>query len=45
VLLDESPDGLIALTRDGPDSIVEPRARDMFGYAAEEAVGRASSRN
>jgi PAS domain S-box-containing protein len=41
LLLDESPDALIALTREGRIRSWNRGAHDMFGYAAGEAVGRA----
>src|SRR3979409_113294 len=41
LLLDESPDALIALTPEGRIRSWNRGARDIFGYAAEEAVGRA----
>ena len=41
LLLDESPDALIALTLEGRIRSWNRGAHDMFGYAAEEAVGRA----
>ena len=40
-LLDESPDTLIALTLEGRIQSWNRGAHDMFGYTAEEAVGRA----
>ena len=40
-LLDESPDTLIALTLEGRIESWNRGAHDMFGYTAEEAVGRA----
>jgi protein-histidine pros-kinase len=40
LLLDESPDPLIALTLEGRIQFWNRGARDMFGYTAEEAVGR-----
>jgi PAS domain S-box-containing protein len=41
LLLDESPEPLIALTLEGRIQFWNRGAHDMFGYAAEEAVGRA----
>ena len=41
LLLDESPDPLIALTLEGRIQFWNRGAHEMFGYAAEEAVGRA----
>jgi protein-histidine pros-kinase len=40
LLADESPDALIALTLEGRIQFWNRAARDMFGYTAEEAVGR-----
>src|SRR4030088_444601 len=40
LLLDESPDALIALTLEGRIQFWNRAAHDMFGYTAEEAVGR-----
>jgi protein-histidine pros-kinase len=41
LLLDESPDPLIALTLEGRIRFWNRGAHDTFGYAADEAVGRA----
>lgn len=41
ILLDESPDALIALTREGNIRSWNRGARAIFGYTAEEAIGRA----
>jgi protein-histidine pros-kinase len=41
ILLDESPDALIALTLDGRIRSWNRGARAMFGYTAEEAIGKA----
>jgi PAS domain S-box-containing protein len=40
LLLDESPDALIALTLEGRIQFWNRAAHEMFGYGAEEAVGR-----
>jgi PAS domain S-box-containing protein len=40
LLLDESPDALIALTLEGRIQFWNRAAHEMFGYTAEEAVGR-----
>src|SRR4051812_19964114 len=40
ILLDESPDTLIALTVGGRIASWNRGARAMFGYTAEEAIGR-----
>jgi PAS domain S-box-containing protein len=41
LLVDESPDALIALTLDGRVLSWNRAARTMFGYALDEAIGRA----
>jgi PAS domain S-box-containing protein len=41
VLVDASPDALIALTRDGRIQSWNRGAQDIFGFAADDAVGRA----
>jgi protein-histidine pros-kinase len=41
LLLDESPEPLIALTLEGRVQSWNRGAREMFGYATEEAIGRA----
>src|SRR4030088_1493406 len=40
ILLDESPDALIALTFEGRIRTWNRGARAMFGYTAEEAIGK-----